>query len=382
MKKILVVNTIYNEKGGEDTNIVDEVSFLKNFYEVKYLEFKNEGKLSIIDLISFVFNSNLKSNKLMRDVIDEFKPDIAYVHNTWFRANIGIYKILKKKGIKVFHKIHNFRYFCCNFFLLKNHIKDTEYCNMCNLQKENKIFNKYYQNSYLKSFFGILYGKKIYRLILSGDLNLLVMTNFHKKFLIELGVKPENIDTFSNPISYKNTNEYNQISNYLVYAGRVSQDKGVEELIKAWIKADVSNLSLKIIGDGRMLNELKQKYILPNIKFLGLLSHEETLELIKNSRGVVTATKMYEGQPRLLCEASINGIPSLFPDFGGMGEFFPKNYTFKFEQFNYESLCEKLKLFEKSLELKQESIEIQSFTEQIFGKDYLKETLDKIFTQK
>ena len=29
---------------------------------------------------------------------------------------------------------------------------------------------------------------------------------------------------------------------------------------------------------------------------------------------------MYEGQPRLLCEASINGIPSLFPDFGGMGE--------------------------------------------------------------
>ena len=382
MKKILVVNTIYKEKGGEDTNIVDEVSFLKNFYEVKYLEFKNEGKLSIIDLISFVFNSNLKSNKLMRDVIDEFKPDIAYVHNTWFRANIGIYKILKKKGIKVFHKIHNFRYFCCNFFLLKNHIKDTEYCNMCNLQKENKIFNKYYQNSYLKSFFGILYGKKIYRLILSGDLNLLVMTNFHKKFLIELGVKPENIDTFSNPISYKNTNEYNQISDYLVYAGRVSQDKGVEELIKAWIKADVSNLSLKIIGDGKMLNELKEKYILPNIKFLGLLSHEETLELIKNSRGVVTATKMYEGQPRLLCEASINGIPSLFPDFGGMGEFFPRNYTFKFEQFNYESLCEKLKLFEKSLELKQESIEIQSFTEQIFGKDYLKETLDKIFTQK
>ena len=382
MKKILVVNTIYKEKGGEDTNIVDEVSFLKNFYEVKYLEFKNEGKLSIIDLISFVFNSNLKSNKLMRDVIDEFKPDIAYVHNTWFRANIGIYKILKKKGIKVFHKIHNFRYFCCNFFLLKNHIKDTEYCNMCNLQKENKIFNKYYQNSYLKSFFGILYGKKIYRLILSGDLNLLVMTNFHKKFLIELGLKPENIDTFSNPISYKNTNEYNQISNYLVYAGRVSQDKGVEELIKAWIKADVSNLSLKIIGDGKMLNELKEKYILPNIKFLGLLSHEETLELIKNSRGVVTATKMYEGQPRLLCEASINGIPSLFPDFGGMGEFFPRNYTFKFEQFNYESLCEKLKLFEKSLELKQESIEIQSFTEQIFGKDYLKETLDKIFTQK
>ena len=28
MKKILVVNTIYKEKGGEDTNIVDEVNFI------------------------------------------------------------------------------------------------------------------------------------------------------------------------------------------------------------------------------------------------------------------------------------------------------------------------------------------------------------------
>ena len=110
------------------------------------------------------------------------------------------------------------------------------------------------------------------------------------------------------------------------------------------------------------------------------MTHKETLDQIKNSRGVVTATKMYEGQPRLLCEASINGIPSLFPDFGGMGEFFPQDYTFKFEQFNYQNLCEKLKLFETSLDLKKESKEIQSFSEQIFGKENLKESLDKIFT--
>ena len=121
---------------------------------------------------------------------------------------------------------------------------------MCNLQKGNKILNKYYQNSYLKSFFGIIFGKKIYKLIQSGELNLLVMTNFHKKFLIKLGVNSKIINLFCNPINYEITNEYNENSNYLVYAGRISQDKGVEELIKAWINADMSNISLKIIGDG------------------------------------------------------------------------------------------------------------------------------------
>jgi hypothetical protein len=41
VKKILVINTIYKEKGGEDTNIVDEIIFLKKHYDIKYLEFKN-----------------------------------------------------------------------------------------------------------------------------------------------------------------------------------------------------------------------------------------------------------------------------------------------------------------------------------------------------
>ena len=38
MKKILVINTLYKEKGGEDTNIIDEVEFLSQFYDVKYID--------------------------------------------------------------------------------------------------------------------------------------------------------------------------------------------------------------------------------------------------------------------------------------------------------------------------------------------------------
>ena len=37
---------------------------------------------------------------------------------------------------------------------------------------------------------------------------------------------------------------------------------------------------------------------------------------------------MFEGQPRILCEASSLKVPSIFPSFGGMDEFFPANYPF------------------------------------------------------
>ena len=44
----------------------------------------------------------------------------------------------------------------------------------------------------------------------------------------------------------------------------------------------------------------------------------------------------------LLCEASLLGIPSVFPKSGGIEEFFPDEYTLSFNQFNYEDLKNKL----------------------------------------
>ena len=72
MKKILVINTAYRIKGGEDTNIVEEVKFLKEFYEVEYLEFNNRKALNIFDLLSFFNSSNLQSNKKVSEKIKSF----------------------------------------------------------------------------------------------------------------------------------------------------------------------------------------------------------------------------------------------------------------------------------------------------------------------
>ena len=53
MKKILVINTKYKISGGEDTNIIDELDFLRKNYEIQYLEFNNSKKINILDLFAF-----------------------------------------------------------------------------------------------------------------------------------------------------------------------------------------------------------------------------------------------------------------------------------------------------------------------------------------
>ena len=91
------------------------------------------------------------------------------------------------------------------------------------------------------------------------------------------------------------------------------------------------------------------------------MSNKDTLELIKKARAVITATKMYEVQPRLLNEASINSVPSIYPSFGGMDEYFPNGYDMSFKQYDYDSLKEKMDLLVSENKLIDNSEKVNNF---------------------
>ena len=345
MKKILIVHTNYRHLGGEDTAVNNEIEFLKKFYEIKVIYFKNEINNIFIDLLSFLTRNNIKSSKILQRELENFNPDLVYVHNTWFKASLGLFKILDKKNKNTLIKLHNFRYDCTQSFLSSKHFKDKEMCSACGLDKDKTgVFNKYYKDSYIKSAALIYYGKKYFKILRDSKVNIAVLTNFHKQFLVSKKMSESKLNVFPNFINSKIGFEYNLDSNYIVYAGRISEEKGVNELIDTFLKLEQNNFILKIIGDGPILNKLRMKYESSQVNFTGEISNEETLSIISNSIAVVTATKLLEGQPTLLCEASIYGIPAIFPNTGGISEFFPSNYKLSFKQYDYEDLLSKLKL--------------------------------------
>ena len=377
MKKILIINTKYKELGGEDSNIFDEIYLLSKHYEVEYLEFDNSKKLSIFDLLSFLNNSNFTSNQTLSKKIDEFNPDIVYVHNTWFKANLGIFKTLKKKNVPVLVKIHNFRYWCANTYLLKNHLKGNKFCPACSLKNSDRLINKYFPESFFKSLILIKFIRKYLSILKKNDIRLLTITDFHKKFLTNLNIPQNKILKYNNPIKINQqiAKNYNSSSNYVVYAGRITESKGVEELLFTWQKfLNAHGLILKIVGEGDLKETFKNRFNQDSIEFVGYLNNQEVKKLISKSRAVITATKMYEGQPRLLCEASSLGIPSIFPNFGGMNEFFPSKYELSFEQYNYEDLNKKLLLLEKKDLLEKCSKENFKYVSSYLGEEKLNDT--------
>ena len=343
MKKVLIVNTKYKIFGGEDANISDEVNLLKKQYNIELLEFDNSQRINIIDLIAFVTNSNRNANKKLTKSLNEFKPDAVYVHNTWFKGNLGIFKILRDKEIPIIHKLHNFRYDCSRHYLASKHYRNVGNCNACYFDKSNKLFNKYYKDSYLKSFFLIRFSKKLFKIFSNYPIKLLVISQFHKNYLVTLGIPSQKIEVYLNPINISDQKNDLKKSNYVVYAGRLNTEKGIENLLDCWSEAKPNNIALKVIGSGDIEERLKEKYKNDSILFLGNLSNQDAKLEISKARAVITATKMYEGQPRLLCEASSFGVPSIYPSFGGMDEFFPSAYEFSFNQYDYKDLKDKIK---------------------------------------
>jgi glycosyltransferase involved in cell wall biosynthesis len=370
MKKILLIHNLYRDFGGEDAAFSNEENLLKQNYEVDKIVFDNKQKLNFYDLINFIFLTNIKSNKILRKRIENFNPDIVYIHNLWFKGSLGLLGILKNSDIPVVIKIHNFRYLCTNTYFSKKHLKDYDFCPACGVEK-SIFFNKYFKDSFIKSLFVIRFSKKLYKSLKNSKFRLALLTNHHKEILIKNEFIEDQLFVFPNYISTINNSE-NLREKQFLYAGRVSVEKGVEELIASFLSLSIGDYCLKIIGTGPELKRLKTKYSNKNIIFSGFIKNEDVLKEIQHSAVVVSATKLYEGQPTLLCEASLNSIPAIFPNSGGISEFLPENYKFLFQQYNYEELKKTMLKIIKS-DLNKIGNENKIFTQKIMDRENLLE---------
>jgi glycosyltransferase involved in cell wall biosynthesis len=197
----------------------------------------------------------------------------------------------------------------------------------------------------------IIYCKKYYEILKNS--NVLTLSNFQKQYLINDGFDSKNLKILHNPLNI-NGNDNNQKSinlsskSYIIYAGLISEEKGIRSLIDTYNLLNKYEKKLVIVGEGPLLETFKKENMNNQIIFLGKQSNIQVLNLIKNSYSVITNTKLYEGQPTLLSEASMLGINSVYPRNGGIVEFFPKDNPFSFEVNSTKDLLDKFSLLQNS----------------------------------
>lgn len=382
MKKILLIHNKYRDLGGEDIAVENEINLLKKTYEVKVLYLYNNFENFTYTFLSFFTLVNIKSNRLIKKELNKFNPDYVYIHNTWFKVSLGVFKLLEQKKIKTILKLHNFRYYCTKNFLFSNHLFDNTMCQACGVSKNsNKLLNVYFKESILKSLLVLRYGKKYFNILKFNKIKILVLTNFHRRFLEKLGVDKGKIVTLPNYLDLSKQKKPLGNEKFLLYAGRISEEKGIKELIYSFLNSNLKNYNLKIVGEGPYLEEISNSGLPSRVEFLGHRTNREVLDLIEKSYAVVTATKLYEGQPNLLCEASSLGKISIFPDTGGISEFFPDKYKYSFKQFDYNDLIEKFNLLNNKKLVEETEIKNKFYIDKFLEKNKIQKIFENVLDE-
>lgn len=319
--KILIVHNHYGQYavGGEATVVKAEAELLRAHghdvfvKEVTNAEFETYTPLKKLQAFRDV--AWMKSGAdLVGRVLDQFRPDIMHVHNYWFLLSPSIFAEAKKRKVATALTLHNYRLVCPGNQLLRN----GKVCEDCLTGNPWRVLwhRCYPGKSFLKSALSLrLYLGTRSRSFLSPWVDAYIaLTEFGKRKFVEIGIPETKIyvkpNFMNDPCIEPEVNS--QPGEYALFVGRISPEKGLPDLMKAWKRID---FPLRIVGDGPQMKAIR-RMAPASVVFTGAVTHPEVLEQLSKSSFLVFPSNWYEGFGLTILEAMALGKAVVASDLG------------------------------------------------------------------
>ncbi len=271
---------------------------------------------------------NREAQKKLAELLDKEKPEIAHLHNFYHYLSPSIILTLKKKNIPIVMTLHDYKLICPNYKLFSQ----GKICEKCKGGKYYQCFlNKCSKNSYAASLTLMIeaYLHKILKTYEKVDL-FIAPSHFMKEKCVEFGIPAKKISVLKNPFAtedFRINGEW-QEKDYFLYYGRLSEEKGIGDLIRATKKLfDEKKLGenkLFILGKGpekenleRLVTELKLQ---DKIYFLGFKTGEELKKTIGSAKFIVLPSVWFDNLPLIVLESQLLQRPLIISDLGGSKE--------------------------------------------------------------
>lgn len=338
-----------------------------------------------------------EAKKLLSQLLDKYPVDIAHLHNIYHHISPSILHVLKKRKIPVVMTLHDYKMVCASY-----HLQAFEKpCEACYGGKYFMAIKKRCVKESLAKT--LLSTSEMYlhhkALDIYDNVDIFISpSRFLKDKLSEMGFKkeivclPNYIDSEKfRGLSGDVKRQRDKKENSLVYFGRLSPEKGLLTLIEAakiLYQGNKHNncVTVKIIGDGPMREELREKVKsdgIDNVRFLGYMKGEDLYREIKNSMAAILPSEWYENNPMSVIEAFAMGIPVIGARIGGIPELIRDNETgLTFQPGNAEDLSEKIEtLLADSSPLAEMGEKAQKFVEDELNQEKHYRRLMEIYGQ-
>lgn len=341
-----MIHNYYQIRGGEDESNDLEISLLQSKgHDVKsYSRHNDEIKgYSWPGKIRLVFSTvwSRRTYREVSDILADFRPEIVHVQNFFPLISPSIFWACSKARIPVLLSLRDYRLLCpLGWFFRKETV--CEDCIRSGLH--NAVLYRCYRKSFVQSSIVVL--MLIIHRLLSTWRNKVTMfialTDFSRNKFIEGGLPADKVVTRHNFIG-SSLKLQTTVEKHVLFAGRLSSEKGIECLLNAWKK--LPDIPLQIAGDGPMrdwIGEFISKNQLNNVSLLGRLTQEQIFEKLRESRFLVMPSIWYETFGRTIIEAFATGTPVLASRLGAMAELVKDNRNgMLFESGNPDDLAAK-----------------------------------------
>jgi len=364
--RILSVNNYHSLKGGVEKVYFETARLLtENNHQVAFLSVRDTdvspiGPVFFAEAESFDklgglvgkikgtrnFFYNPSAIAAAEKAILEFKPDVIHLHIFYGRLSNSILGVFKKYNLPVVMSVHEYRMLCPVYVLQDQNGNVCEVCPKsknyfsCITKKCNKgslLFSSISaaECAFRDKFYN--YAEYIDRFIMVSKF----IFNKHAEYNQAIKNKSTQLYNFVSADVIKNleSNPNAYLNKTILYFGRLSNEKGLITLLKAWklfkASGNDSGFVLKIAGTGSQENELKQFAMDENISdvvFLGFCNAPMLRKLFAETRYSIIGSEWYENNPMSVIESLAAGIPVIGSKIGGIPELISEGSTgFLFE---------------------------------------------------
>ena len=318
--RILQVHNFYQQPGGEDQVCAAEYDLLTrhgDIVEQYYVHNDALGnKAGLAVAIETIWNQ--RTHREMSDAIKRFRPDVLHCHNTFPIISPSIYYAAHKAGVPVAQTVQNYRLICPKATLLR----EGRICEDCvgHLVPYSGIVHRCYRGSGLASgaVASMLVAHRLAGTWADKVHCYIAPTEFVKSKLAEGGLPAQKIFVKPNFLPLDPGAGMGD-GGYALFVGRLSPEKGLLTLLRAW--RALPDIPLRIIGDGPLrelvMNEAAK---LPNVTVFGFRARTEVIPLVKAAQVLVVPSEWYEGFPMTVVEAFGCGTPVIASDLGSLHE--------------------------------------------------------------
>ncbi len=304
------------------------------------------------NLTNFVYSPAAK--RQIAKLIKDTQPDIAHFQHVYHQLTTSVFEPLYEAGIPVVQGVHDYKLGCPRFMLFNT--RTNQLCDKCEGHKFfQAILNRCYDGSLLHSAIIAIEGyyNQLFKTYQRYVNRFIVSNNHMKGRLVRYGIDADKVAVVPNFVDVETYQPVYKHDGYFLYFGRLSIEKGVEDLIRAM--AHLKDQRLIIVGNGpdeSRLRNIADNLSLNNVEFLGPRWGDALQPILERAMCVVVPSVWHENSPMVIYQSFATGKPVIGSRQGGIPDLIDHNVNgLLFEATNVPQLAEQMHTIAKNPEI-------------------------------